>query len=505
MKNSIYISEDDEEIQVIGQVSAQDNILFKEEALNDYNVPENIKTRKIEEEIEEKKSSPISKDSTAFEEKKRKIEESIIKYCLKYFVDANILDISFNISTENYVISRRIYIPDYIDLNLFIQVIKEIFEWEGKPWQFKVKNFKLTSSPEMNEVLYETENTQKIYKIHDVKLNKLLFNKDEKFTFIYDRLSEVWNVNCKVEYIHSVKDLIARKYNNEKDRNSAFKKIKSLFRPILIKGQGIYPPDELGGQKALKAFLKHRNDITHQAVIQYISYYRSLLCEQENEENQDSGDEYEFNNKDFIEEFLNTDFDFIELQNSLGTIEFVKYYEKEANPMLKKKEKTSIMSEIPNVNEDEPEEEEEIEEEDEEPLEVRRKCRIDNDRDVKSIRERETEREERESKYENYINIQKEVSDLKSEKIQRMNNKAIRIDTSASKKTEKLKTEEKKEVLYTNEPKKNPASNSVIVVETKNSKPKDALSVKENISIKNQEKSYIVAETSSSKKIVKKD
>jgi len=501
MKNFQSNKIEDDDIIVVGETQIE-GILYND---NENEVRDNIKVSEIREVLElveenkqnnnkniekhAKKSIHDHQDNSQFQEKKKNIEESMIKYCLKYFTNANVLDINFNITTENYTISRRLYIPDYIDLNIFIHVINEIFEWEGRPWQIRIKNFKLSSSADVNEVLYETENTKKIYNIIDVKLNKLMLSKDERFSFIYDRLSEIWNVSCKVEFIHSVKDLIARKYKTEKDRNLAFKKIKSLFRPILIKGEGIYPPDDMGGQKTFKMLLKNRHDFSHEVIVRYLSFYKTLIGEEDSEDNgdDDNRNKLDINNRDLLEEYLSTDFDFIELQRSLGSIEFVKFYEKEANPSLKNKEKIAEIQSVHYDQEEEGEVEEYEEEEyEEENDEIEIKNRRDNHLDVKSIRERETEREERESKYENYINIQKEVNDKKSDKIRNSSKKYIRIETSESQKQDR--NEEKKEVILTCESKRETVNYNLMVAETEIPKKKDILSIQENVSLNNREK-----------------
>jgi hypothetical protein len=499
MKNFHPNNIDNEDIIVDGsggvKIEGKLNNCKEYEIRDNIKVYENEEIHEIEEENKENNKNNIKKhskkttqdrhDNPQFHEKKKKIEESMIKYCIKYFTNANVLDIKFDITTENYTITRRLYIPDYIDLNIFIHVINEIFEWEGRPWQLRIKNFKLTSSAEENEVLYDTENTKKIYNIIDVKLNKLMLSKDERFTFIYDRLSEVWNVSCKVEFVYSVKDLIARRYKTEKDRNLAFKKIKSLFRPILLKGEGIYPPDDMGGQKTFKTLLKNRHDLSHEVVIRYLSFYKTLIDEEDPEVNGDEDEEednrnkFDINNRDLLEEYLTTDFDFIELQKSLGFIEFVKFYEKEANPLLKNNDK---IAEIQSVHYDQEEEGNEEEEEGEEEYEEDDEIQINDRKDVKSIRERETERDERESKYENYINIEKEINYKKLDELSMGSKQYIRIETSESQKQDK--NEEKKEVILTCESKRDTIYNNVMISETENPKKRDFLS---NVSVKNRE------------------
>ena len=86
------------------------------------------------------------------------------------------------------MILRRLYVPDYIDMNLFSYLINEIFEWEGKSWKLIIKNYKLSSSPDIKEVTFETETSRKFYNILEVKLSRLKFEKDEKFNFIYEFL-----------------------------------------------------------------------------------------------------------------------------------------------------------------------------------------------------------------------------------------------------------------------------------------------------------------------------
>ena len=476
-ENQEIIFEEDEDVIVLkNQVNISSNINI--EVNNELKVTNEINKRgskqslnriKIDEnDLKEKENVKPKLDLEEvkkFNEKKRKIEENLIKYTLKYFQSANILDITFSIVTHKYLIQRRLYIPDYIDLNLFCHIINEIFDWEGRSWQIFIKQYNLCSAPDIKEVKFETQNTKKFYNILDVKLSNLKFVRDEKFIFVYDCFGERWTVNCKIESIFSVKEIISRKYNSEKDRSFAFTKIKSLFRPILIKGEGIFPPEDIGGEKDFELLLKNKDDLTHPVVIKYISYYKSLIGEDlpETELNDFKDEEEsnitlsshhftnkldsiqresflfenvyndEFNKRDIIDEYMNSDFDYVELQKSLGLIEFTKFYDKDLTNQTKVTEKN--LSQITDIQslpayEYEYEFDDDEEEEIEESIEHQENKHTNTNTDLKSIRERETERADIVSKYDNYVKIEKHI--VNNNEINQNNN---RIDTSNSRKS----------------------------------------------------------------------
>jgi hypothetical protein len=266
-----------------------------------------------------------------------KADVSLVNYCSKHFLKNHIYDISFTIKIKDHKISRRIYIGDKIDLNIFSKVILELFDFSGKSWRIKFPYFHLTATPNDNQIIFETHNTKKSYFIYLVYLEKLNLNLNDEFLFIYDVFNEKWVIECKIESKVNVKEIIDKVYKSQKDKDLAFLKLKSLFRPILISGENQPPPEGLGGPQDFVKLLKFKYDQYHPTTLKYMEYYNELNKD-DSEDMDDDEDDEEYGQKSKIKIKENKiagivninkylyDFDFEYVQDSLGTINFLKCY-----------------------------------------------------------------------------------------------------------------------------------------------------------------------------------
>lgn len=250
-------------------------------------------------------------------ETKRKREEALVKYCIKNLYQNNILDISFSIQIQNLKIIRRIYLGDNIDINIFSHVIFEVFDFIGKPWKIKFPKYHLIGEPNSEKVVFETNNTKKEYYINLVILKNLILKINDKFKFIYDVFNEKWEIDCKVESILKVNNILNKTYKFEKDRELAFMKLKSLFRPILITAENQSPPEGLGGPRDLIKLLKFQKNPYHPITMKYLEYFKELYSENESKDTKLTIDYYLY------------DFDKDSLQIALGDFNFLEFYSKE--------------------------------------------------------------------------------------------------------------------------------------------------------------------------------
>jgi hypothetical protein len=262
-------------------------------------------------------------------ETKRRREEALVKYCIKNLYQNSVIDISFSIQIKNLKIIRRIYLGDNIDINIFTHVIFELFDYIGKSWKIKFPNYHLTGAPDLEKVLFETHNTKKEYYSKLVFLKNFNLKINDKFKFIYDVFNEKWEIDCKIESILKVKDILTKSYKIEKDREAAFMKLKSLFRPILITGENQSPPEGLGGPRDLLKLLKYQKDPYHPVTMKYLEYFRELFSDDESEDF-----------KLTIDYYLH-DFDRDDLQIALGDINFLEFYTKEEKLLNQSKSQNS--------------------------------------------------------------------------------------------------------------------------------------------------------------------
>jgi hypothetical protein len=286
-----------------GSNNLQDHFNFSQEERERH---QNIKNEDSYQEDEE-----ISINTRISPEIKRKREEALVKYIIRNFYTNSILEFSCEIKFENFRIRRNFFIGDNFDLLMFADIINELFDFSGKSWMIKLFNFSLIGSPEDEKISFNTQSTKKEYYGNLLTLKKLKLKNNDKFVFTYDIYNEKWQVNCHLISLLSSKQIIEKNYKNEKERSNAFIKLKSILRPILTSGENQSPPEGLGGPSDFSKFLSHKEDIFNPYTLKYSEYYR---------------DTFNIDNLSKID-YLIEEFDEVELQESLGSINYLKYYQ----------------------------------------------------------------------------------------------------------------------------------------------------------------------------------